>query len=130
MAPPDNPLSRTRAAVAEAERRAAQAEQLVREQKNERRVAWLEREVDALLSPEPGHAESFYIARAKEVEQALTAARARRDDLEARLLPPGGVSEMERARSAALAGAARDEERELAAERADIMVKLERLRAR
>jgi hypothetical protein len=103
-----------RAALDDVEKRSALEEVTSQRARAEAKVAALEAEVSALLSPSLATTRAFYEQRATTLEAALRGAQARRGDVEAAL--SATASEMERSKSAIMLAACREEERLLAEE--------------
>lgn len=103
-----------RATLDDVEKRNALQELAAQGARANERVAALEAEVAALLSPSRSTTRAFYEQRVGTLEAAVRGAKARREDVEAALNATGST-EMERSKSALLLAARGEEERALTA---------------
>lgn len=116
MPSPDDPLIslEQRASLAEAERARLEAELAEHEAQSAALIRALEEEVEALLLPSRGDAIAFYARRCEQLGRDVAAASAQRQKLEALLSSAAdGRGDVDRARDAALVGAALAREQSL-----------------
>ena len=107
----------TKLALAEIEKKNLEAQLSALEARTAARIAALEEEVEALLSPQRTEAaRSLYESRVLELTRAVEQARARREQLEQLLRPEGSTrSEIELARDASVLRVALEHEAEVGA---------------